>query len=116
MRTVADAMAAPPVTVDPGTTIRETSAAMLDAHAHAAVVVKDGRVWGLATAEDISRALAEGYDATGTLIGAIAEHDPPLARPDERLADVHLRMRADGRGVIPVAGARDEPHGVLADR
>jgi predicted transcriptional regulator len=114
VRTVADAMAAPPVTVEPETTIRETSAAMLDARAHAAIVVKDGRVCGLATAEDISHALAEGYD-TGALIGAVAEPDPPVARPDEELAEVHLRMRADGREVIAVAGARGEPLGVLTD-
>jgi CBS domain-containing protein len=115
VRTVADAMAAPPVTVELETTISDASAAMLDARAHAALVVKDGRVRGLATAEDVLRALAEGYDASGTLIGDIAEHDPPLARPDEELAEVHLRMRADGREVIPVAGPRGEPLGVLVD-
>ena len=95
MRTVADAMAAPPMIVEPAPTIQDTSAAMLDARAHAAVVVDDGRACGIATAEDVSRALAYGYDAVETLVGVIAERDPPLARPDEPLAEVHQRMRAD---------------------
>jgi CBS domain-containing protein len=115
MRTVADAMVAPPVTVPPVATIQDTSAAMLDAHAHAAVVVQDGRVCGIATADDVSRALAAGYDPAETEIGVIAERDPPLARPDEPLAEVHQRMRAEARSVLAVAGAGDEPVGVLAD-
>jgi CBS domain-containing protein len=114
MRTVADAMSAP-VVVEPETTIQAASAAMLDARAHAAVVVDGGRVCGIATAGDVARALADGYDATETRIGAIADRDPPLARPGEPLAEAHQRMRADGHGVVAVAGAHDEPLGLLVD-
>jgi CBS domain-containing protein len=115
VRTVADAMDAPPVIVEPAMTVQDTSAAMLDARAHAAVVVDGGRVRGLVTVEDISRALARGYDAAETLIGTVVEDEPPLARPDEALAEVHQRMRAAGHGVVAVVGSRREPIGVLAD-
>lgn len=50
-----------------------------------------------------------------TLIDVIAERDPPAAGTDERLAEVRQRTRGDGRGVLAVAGAHDEPGGVLAD-
>jgi CBS domain-containing protein len=116
VRTVADAMAEASVIVEPATTIQQTSAAMLDAGVHAAVVVDRGKVCGVVTADDISRALADGYDATETLVGAIAESDPLLARPDEPLAEAHQRMRARGRPVAAVAGRHGEPLGLLEDR
>lgn len=115
MRRVSDAMLAPPVVVDPATTIQEAAARMLDAHAEVAVLVDAGRVCGLATAEHVAGALAAGHDATVTPIGAIAVRDPPVARADEPLVDAHQRMRAEGRAVVPVVGAGHEPVGVLVD-
>jgi CBS domain-containing protein len=114
VRTVADAIDAP-VVVAPETTVQAASAAMLDAHDHAALVVDRGRVRGLITVDDISRALADGHDAAETQVAAIADRDPPRARPEEPLAEVHQRMRAAGRGVVAVVGPRDQPIGVLAD-
>jgi CBS domain-containing protein len=114
MRRVADAMR-PPVIVEPSTTVQQASSRMLDEHAHAAVVVEDGKVCGLATAEQIAAALAEGYDAAETLIGVIAERNPPVATPDEPLAEAHQRMRAEQHPRIPVVGPRREPLGVLED-
>lgn len=115
MRTVADVMSRPVVVVEPSTTIQGASAAMLDAGTHAAVVVDGERVCGVATAEDVSTALADGYDAAETLVGVIAHRNSPTAHPEEPLAEVHQRMRAAGRGVIPVVGPADEPLGLLED-
>ena len=115
MRSVADDMIAPPVTVGRATTIQDASAAMVDAGSQAALVVDEGRVCGIVTAADVARALGDGYDAAETPIGAIAEPDPPLVRADEPLAEVHQRMRADGRRVTAVAGSHGEPLGVLVD-
>jgi CBS domain-containing protein len=115
MRRVHDAMLTPPVVVDPSTTVQEAAARMLDARAEVAVIVDGGRVWGLATAEHVAGALAEGYDASETLIGKIALRDPPLAREDEPLVDAHQRMRAEGCPVVPVVGAGRAPVGVLVD-
>jgi CBS domain-containing protein len=115
MRRVHDAMLAPPVVVDPTTTVQEAAARMLDARAEVAVVVDRGRVWGLATAEHVAGALADGYDASETLIGTIALRDPPIAREDDPLVDAHQRMRAEGCPVVPVVGAGHEPVGVLVD-
>jgi CBS domain-containing protein len=114
LKTVADAIE-PPVVVEPATTVQEASAAMLDARHHAALVVEGGRVRGLITVDDISRALADGLDAGRTEVAAIADSDPPVARPEEPLAELHQRMRAAGRGVAAVVGPRGEPVGVLAD-
>jgi CBS domain-containing protein len=114
MRTVADAMT-PAVSVNPAATIQDASTAMLDAGAHAAVVVDDGRVCGLVTAQDVSRALADGHDPSETLVGAVAQRNPPLLRPEEPLAEVHERMRAAARDVLPVADEHDEPIGLLID-
>jgi CBS domain-containing protein len=115
MRRVHDAMLTPPVVVDPSTTVQEAAARMLDARAEVAVIVDAGRVWGLATAEHVAGALADGYDASETLIGKIALRDPPLARDDEPLVDAHQRMRAEGCPVVPVVGAGRAPVGVLVD-
>jgi hypothetical protein len=35
--------------------------------------------------------------------------------PEDLLAEVHQRMRADGRPVVPVVGAEDQPIGLLED-
>jgi CBS domain-containing protein len=108
-------MTAPPVTVEPATTVQDASAAMLDAGVQAALVVDRGRVCGIVTAEDVLHALADGHDAAETLVRVIAQPDPPLVRPEEPLAEAHIRMRAGQRGVAPVAGPKDEPLGVLVD-
>jgi CBS domain-containing protein len=115
VRTVGQQMSAPPVVVERSATLQAASASMLDAHAHAAVIVEKGRVCGLATARDISRALEEGRDPTDTLVGAIAQRDPPVARPDEPLAEAHARMRAAQHRVVAVVGGKHEPIGVLED-
>lgn len=115
MRTVAHDMSAPPVIVEPATTLQAASASMLDAGEHAALIVERGRVCGLVTARDVSRALEGGYDPTETLIGVIAERNPPVVRADEPLAEAHERMRAQQRRVMAVVGAKREPVGVLED-
>jgi len=115
MRTVADAMRAPPVVVEASTTIQAVSARMLDAGMHAAVIVDGGRVRGLATADAIARALAEGLDATTTPVRVIAEADAPLVRPHELLADVHERMRARRRARVVVVARSGEAVGLLED-
>jgi CBS domain-containing protein len=116
MRQVANVMLAPPVLVDPETRVQEAAARMLDAGVEAAIVVDDrGRVCGIATAAHVAGALADGYDATETLIGVIAASDPPVVRADEPLAHAHLRMRSEGCAIVPVVGADDEPVGVLVD-
>jgi CBS domain-containing protein len=115
MRTVANEMMSPPVVMEPETTVQAASAAMLDAGVHAALIVERAKVCGLVTADDIARALAEGYDAAETLVGVICDRDVALVEPDEPLADAHERMRADGRRVAAVAGRRGEPLGLLED-
>ena len=114
MRTVADAMTEP-VIVALSTTIQDASAKMLDGGSAAAVVVEDGRLRGLVSAADVARALADGLDPIATPVGAILGSDPPRARSDEALADVHQRMRAEQRPLAVVVGRDGRPIGLLAD-
>jgi CBS domain-containing protein len=115
MRRAADAMRAPAVAVDASTTMQETSVRMLDASMHAAVVVEDGRVCGMVTAERLADALGQGCDPAATPVGAVAERDPPLVEADDILAEAHARMRAAGRTLVPVVTADRRPVGMLED-
>ena len=115
MRRVADAMRAPVVAVEPATTVQETSARMLDADVHAAVVVQDGTVCGMVTAERLGEALGQGYDPTETPVGVVAEPDPLLVEAGETLAEAHERMRAADRAVAPVVATDGSPVGLLED-
>jgi CBS domain-containing protein len=114
MRRVADVMAVP-VVVPASTSVQEGSGRMLDAATHVAVVVEDGRVVGLVTAELVAQALADGRDVSSTSVGAIALSDPPMLRPDEPLADAHRLMRVGGHPAVPVVGPDGRPVGVLED-
>jgi predicted transcriptional regulator len=115
MRTVAEAMSPVAVTVAPTMTLQAASAAMLDAGVQAAVVVKRGKTCGLLTAAAITSALADGFDVRRTLVSAVAERHPAVVRPDEPLAEVHQRMRAEQRGLAAVTGPHGEPLGLLED-
>ena len=108
-------MTAPAPVVERSATIQDASAAMLDNGTQAALVVDGDRLWGLATARDVAEALAAGRDAAVTPIGAIAAPDPVPVHPDDPLAEVRQRMRADRCAVAPVVGADEEPIGVLED-
>ena len=105
----------PPVVVAATTSIQDASSAMLERHAQAAIVARDGRVCGLLTADDVARGLADGLDAAATPVEAIAEPDPPSARPQEPLAEVHERMRLEPRTTLPVVARAGEPVGILFD-
>ena len=114
MRTVAAATKEAAL-VGPSTTIQQASAAMLDRHVEAAIIVDGTTVRGLITADDVVRALAEGRDATSTPVRAIAPPDPPIVDINEPLAEVHQRMRAAQRPLVVVVARDGEAMGVLAD-
>jgi CBS domain-containing protein len=115
MRTVVDAMRAPVVVLEPAMTVQAASARMLDAGVHAAVLVDEGRLAGLVTAETLSDALAQGHDPTETPVGEVAERDPPVVAADELVSEAHLRMRAAGRTFVPVVTSDRRPVGILED-
>lgn len=114
MRTVADAMSTP-VVIGPSATLQQASAAMLDGDADAAIVARNDAVCGLLGAEDVAQALADGCDPAATSAIAIAAADPPRARADELLAEVHMRMRAAGQPRAVVVGHHGEPLGLLTE-
>lgn len=114
MRTVASAMTSVPI-LEASTTIRDASAAMLDAQVEAAVVVDGTKLRGLLTASEVAAALAEGCDVEATPVGAAARLDPPVVEADEPLAEAHQRMRAADELVAVVLADAGRPLGVLAD-
>jgi CBS domain-containing protein len=114
MRTVSSAMISVPI-LDVSTTIQDASAAMLDDHVEAAVVVEATKLRGLLTAGDVARALAEGRDAGSTPIAIVASPDPALVELREPLAEAHGRMRAADRSLAVVIGDDGRPVGLLAD-
>ena len=114
MRTVA-AATKEAVLVGPSTTIQQASAAMLERHVEAAIIVDGTTVRGLMSANDVARALAEGRDATSTPVQAITASDPPIVDIDEPLAEVHQRMRAAQRPLVVVVARDGQAMGVLAD-
>ena len=115
MRTVADEMTEP-VLVESSTTIQDAAARMLDAGTEAAVVVDGDVVRGLMTAQHVAKALAEGRDATNTPVDLVCDPAPALARPDEPLADVHDRMRAEQHELAVAVSPGRKPVGLLAER
>jgi CBS domain-containing protein len=114
MRTVA-AATKETVLVGPSTTIQQASATMLDRHVEAVIVVDGKKVRGLISADDVTRALAEGRDATSTPVQAITQPDPVLVDIDAPLAEVHQRMRAAQRPLVVVVGHDGQAMGVLID-
>ena len=115
MRTVAEVMRAPALTVPPTTSLQEASARMLDARLHAAVLVEDERVCGIVTTDELSAALARGCDPASTPVADVAQPDPPLVQADEPLAEAHLRMRTAGHMLAPVVTDDGKPVGLLED-
>ncbi len=114
MRTVAEAMLTP-VVISPNATLQEAAATMLDADAHAAVIVDAGRAAGVLTADDVAHALAEGCDPSQTFVATVAEPEPPLVREQDALAEAHRVMRVSQHRAVAVVGPRGEPVGLLVD-
>jgi CBS domain-containing protein len=114
MRPVADAMTSVPI-LEASTTIQDASAAMLDDHVEAAVIVDGARLRGLVTASDVATALAEGRDAGSTPVASVCSCDPALVERDEPLAEARHGMRAADHALGVVIGDEGRPVGLLAD-
>jgi CBS domain-containing protein len=114
MRPVAHAMKSVPI-LEASTTIQDASAAMLDDHLEAAVIVDSARLRGLVTASDVATALAEGRDASSTPVASVCSSDPALVDSDEPLAAARQRMRAADHAFGVVIADEGRPVGLLAD-
>jgi CBS domain-containing protein len=113
MRTVANAMITVPI-VDASTTIQDASAAMLDDHVEAAIVVDVPRLRGLVTAPDVAGGLSQ-RDVGSTLVAEIASWDPVIVGEQDALAEARERMRAADVALAVVVGDDDRPVGLLPD-
>lgn len=111
MRAVATAMTSVP-TLDGSTTIQDASAAMLDEHVEAVIVVQGGGLHGLVTAGDVAGALAD-RDVASTPVADIAHGDPLVVAQHEPLAQARDRMRIAGVALAVVIDDDRRPVGVL---
>jgi predicted transcriptional regulator len=100
--------------VDASTTIQDASAAMLDDHVEAAIVVDGPRIRGVVTARDVAESLAD-RDVGSSLVADIARWDPLLVKQEQALADAHERMRAANVALAVVIGGDRRAVGVLPD-
>ena len=101
--------------LDASTTIQDASAAMLDSHVEAAIVIDGKKLRGLLTASDIADALATGRDTNSTPIAIVTSPDPALVEAGEPLVYAHERMRAAQQPLAVVIGDDRRPVGLLAD-
>lgn len=111
MRAVAAAMTSVPA-LDGSTTIQDASAAMLDEHVEAVIVIEGGGIRGLVTAGDVAGALAD-RDVASTPVAEIARGDPLVVAEREPLAQARDRMRIAGVALAVVVGEDRRPVGVL---
>jgi CBS domain-containing protein len=114
MRAVTSEMTSVPI-VDVSTTIQDASAAMLDAHVEAAIVVEGTKLRGLLTAGDVAHGLALGRDVGSTPVTAVASSDPTLVKTREPLVEAHMRMRDAGEPLAVVVDDDGRAVGILAD-
>ncbi len=101
-RKVGDLIARAPVSVAPGTSIREAAALMRDAHISCLAVVEGEELVGIVTARDFTnKVLAEGLDPA-TPVSAVMARDPMVLTPDSLGSDVLNRMLEHRIGHLPV--------------
>jgi CBS domain-containing protein len=99
---VRDLMTTNPVTMPPGTPVRDAARAMREQDIGDVLVAEDGRLRGIVTDRDIVvRAIAEGRDPD-TPIGEFASRDVRTLTPDSSVEDAIQIARDDEVRRIPV--------------
>ena len=100
---VDELIAGEPLSVGPGTTLREAAERMRDAHVSSlAVTEEDGRLTGIVTVRDMTtKALAEGLSPE-TPVARIMTADPITLPPSALGSDVLHVMMERGIGHVPV--------------
>jgi CBS domain-containing protein len=101
-RKVGELIARPPISVPPGTTIREAAGVMRDRHVSCLAVTEGERLLGIVTARDFTnKVLAEGMDP-GTPVEQVMTRDPLSLTPDHLGSDILHTMLEHRIGHLPV--------------
>jgi citrate synthase len=102
-KTVADIMAAPPVTSQPGEALAAAAARMQEHGVGSVVVVSGKRVVGILTERDLVRAGAGGADPSTDTVERWMTPNPDTVAPDVEVVDAWRSLAAHGYRHIPVA-------------
>jgi CBS domain-containing protein len=100
---VRDIMTAPPVTVEPQTSVKRVARMMRDENIGAVLVTEGERLRGLVSDRDlVVRALAEGVDPDETTVARACSEDLVTVEPEEDLDRAVQLMREHAVRRIPV--------------
>jgi CBS domain-containing protein len=111
---VRDLMTTNPVTMPPGTPVRDAARAMREQDIGDVLVAEDGRLRGIVTDRDIVvRGVADFDDLSTCSLGDVCSDQLLTATPDEEADAAITRMREAGVRRIPVV-ADGQPVGVLS--
>ncbi len=94
-------MTADPLTVSPGTTLRDAARLMTDRHVSSLAVVTDGRLEGILTVRDLGRVVAEGLSADAPV--RLAMTPDPVALAASAIGSDLLHTMVERRiGHVPI--------------
>lgn len=124
---VRDVMSAPLITAHPMTPLVRVQKVMISKDIRRIVLVRDGRLLGIATVDDILRyycrgdvieRLRRGLEdwVMNTPIGEIAESNVVTARPDMEISEAMDLMRKHDVGSLPVVDEKGAPVGIITER
>jgi CBS domain-containing protein len=112
---IRDVMSTEPVAMSMSTSLHEAAKAMRDQEIGDVIVLDDSdQICGIVTDRDIVvRALAEGKEASETLLGEICSRDVETVAPDDSVGDVVRLMSEKAIRRVPVVeGGR--PVGIVS--
>ncbi|MCC5953261.1 MAG: CBS domain-containing protein, partial [Acidimicrobiia bacterium] len=116
IRTIAEIMSHPVVTVTEEATVTEATAAMEAASVGAVVVVDGVRPVGILTERDLVRITAAGSDPTTVKVGEAMTPAPDTATSDEPVLSAFRRLGEKGYRHIPVVDDAGDLTGIVSLR
>jgi CBS domain-containing protein len=103
LKTIADVMTSPPITVEPGASLHEVAEIMRDSDVGDVVVAEGDTLVGILTDRDIVvRSIAEGADPDRTTARSICSSNVATVPAQSSLRDAADVMRSDALRRLPV--------------
>jgi CBS domain-containing protein len=113
-QTIQDVMHANPISMTPTTSVIEAARAMRDADIGSVIVHEHDRLYGIVTDRDlVVRALAEGVNCAGMILGDICSREPTALAPTDTVEEAVRLMRDKAIRRLPVVEDRT-PVGIVS--
>jgi CBS domain-containing protein len=110
--TVAEAMSAPPLCVEPDVSLREVFSYLKKNRAGGVIVCRDGRLAGIFTERDALKLMASGASLDGPIESAMVAN-PVTIRASDSLASAIRSMSVGGYRRLPVVDDQNRPVGIV---